>query len=51
MKTHPVEQRLPLSTAILSNIALALLMWSLVPRLVWRSAGAPLLPDREAASG
>ena len=34
MKTDPVEQRLPLSTAILSNIALALLMWNLVLRLV-----------------
>ena len=35
METHPAEQKLPLSTAILSNIALALLMWNLALRLVW----------------
>jgi hypothetical protein len=34
MRGHPVEQKLPLSTAILSNIALALLMWNLALRLI-----------------
>jgi hypothetical protein len=34
MESHPIEQKLPLSTAILTNIALALLMWNLALRLV-----------------
>ena len=33
MPAQPVEQKLPLSTAILSNIALGLLMWNLAFRL------------------
>ncbi|HUC09930.1 MAG TPA: hypothetical protein VL985_05835 [Stellaceae bacterium] len=33
MPAPPVEQKLPLSTAILSNIALGLLMWNLALRL------------------
>ena len=33
MPARPVEQKLPLSTAILSNIALGLLMWNLTLRL------------------
>ncbi|MBV8735815.1 MAG: hypothetical protein JO007_00880 [Alphaproteobacteria bacterium] len=33
MRAHPVEDKLPLSTAVLSNIALVLLMWNLTLRL------------------
>jgi hypothetical protein len=33
MQARPVEQKLPLSTAILSHIALGLLMWNLALRL------------------
>jgi hypothetical protein len=46
MRAHPVEDKLPLSTAVLSNIALVLLMWNLTLRLAlfvghW-AAGAEL---------
>jgi hypothetical protein len=45
MRAHPVEQKLPLSTAILSNIGLGLLMWNLAVRLAlmlgrWAASGA-----------
>jgi len=30
---HPVEEKLPLSTAVLSNVALALLIWNMALRL------------------
>jgi hypothetical protein len=33
MRAHPVEDKLPLSTAALTNIALVLLMWNLTLRL------------------
>ena len=33
MRAHPVEDKLPLSTAVLSNIALVLLMWNLTLQL------------------
>ncbi|MBV8121914.1 MAG: hypothetical protein JO081_18475 [Alphaproteobacteria bacterium] len=44
MQPHQVEQKLPLSTAILSNIALGLLMWNIALRLAllvgrWASGG------------
>jgi hypothetical protein len=44
MRAYPVEQKLPLSTAILSNIALGLLMWNIALRLA-------LVLGRWAASG
>jgi hypothetical protein len=45
MQGYRVEQRLPLSTAILSNVALGLLMWNLALRLAlvvgrWAAGGA-----------
>ncbi len=45
-QTHPLAEKLPLSTAILSNFVLVLLMWNLALRLAlllgrW-AAGAPL---------
>jgi hypothetical protein len=45
MQSYQVEQRLPLSTAILSNIALGLLMWNIALRLGlvigrWAAGGA-----------
>jgi len=33
LQTHPLEEKLPLSTAVLSNVALALLMWNMALRL------------------
>jgi hypothetical protein len=44
-QVHPLERKLPLSTAILSNIALGLLMWNLAIRLAlvlgrWAASGA-----------
>jgi hypothetical protein len=46
MPTRPVEQKLPLSTAILWNIALGLLMWNVALRAALAvgrlAAGAPL---------
>lgn len=33
MSARPVEPKLPLSTAILANVALVLLMWNLTVRL------------------
>jgi hypothetical protein len=35
MRFHPAGEKLPLSTAILSNIALGLLMWNLALRLAF----------------
>lgn len=32
-RTHALAERLPLSTAMLSNVALVLLMWNLTLRL------------------
>ena len=45
-QSQPLEERLPLSTAILSNVALVLVMWNVTLRLAllvgrW-AAGAPL---------
>ncbi len=33
LQTHPLEGKLPLSTAILSNVALVLMMWNFALRL------------------
>jgi hypothetical protein len=30
---HPLKEKLPLSTAVLSNVALVLLMWNMALRL------------------
>ncbi len=45
MQARTVEPKLPLSTAILSNVALGLLMWNLALRLAlflgrWAAGGA-----------
>jgi len=47
MPAQSVEQKLPLSTAILSDIAIGLLMWNLALRLAfvlgrWAAGGAML---------
>jgi hypothetical protein len=46
LRTHPLAEKLPLSTAALSNIALALLLWNMTLRLAlllgdWVAGAAP----------
>jgi hypothetical protein len=46
LQTHPAIEKLPISTAILSHVALALLLWNFALRLallvgVWAGAGSP----------
>jgi len=45
LQTHPLGKKLPLSTAILSNTALVLLMWNFALRLAlllsrWATGGS-----------